>query len=114
MFALKDSSFHLCVATVGAPEGDHTGKWRYPLWIAPTGADTDHLVQALVQEINCLQKIQDRHDNPFYVLYRGFNQMVCVQVCPFTWICDKPEKAHITHTHSVVQEVCIICGMGTP
>ena len=98
LFTVKDSSFHLCVATVGAPEGDHTGKWGYPLWIAPAGADTDHLVQALVQEINCLQKGQDRHGNPFYVLYRGFNQMVCVQVCPFTWICDKPEKAHITHT----------------
>ena len=83
---------------MGAPEGDHTGKWGYPLWIAPAGADKDHLVQALVQEINCLQKGQDRHGNPFYVLYRGFNQMVRVQICPFTWICDKPEKAHITHT----------------
>ena len=27
LFTAKDSSFHLCVATVGAPEGDHTGKW---------------------------------------------------------------------------------------
>ena len=31
LFGLKDLSFHLCVASVGAPDGNHSGKWGFPL-----------------------------------------------------------------------------------
>ena len=48
LFGLKDSSFHLCVASVGAPDGDHSGKWGFPLWIAPAKTNTDHLIHKLV------------------------------------------------------------------
>ena len=97
-FSTKDCSVHICVATVGAPDGDHSGKWSNPLWIAPTKSDIILLLDNLIDEIIHLSKGNTKNGNPFYVIHQHLQKKVRVQVCLFTWICDRPEKAFITQS----------------
>ena len=69
-FSTKDCSVHICVATVGAPDGDHSGKWSNPLWIAPTKSDIILLLDNLIDKIMHLSKGNTKNGNPFYVIHQ--------------------------------------------
>ena len=78
-FSTKDCSVHICVATVGAPDGDHSGKWSNPLWIAPTKSDIILLLDNLIDEIMHLSKGNTKNGNPFYVIHQHLQKSLEVQ-----------------------------------
>ena len=89
---------HLCVATVGAPDGDHSGSRSFPIWLGPAKKDLTSVMHLLVCELNHLQKGQRSDGEPFYCLHKKLRRMVRVQVCPYCWIGDKQDTAEITQT----------------
>ena len=48
---IKDSLLHLCVATIGAVDGDHSRKRSYLIWIGLTKDDTDDVERQLVSSL---------------------------------------------------------------
>ena len=53
-FNTKESSVHMCVVTVGAQDGDHSGKRSYPIWLGPAKKDLSPVFKKLVTELNHL------------------------------------------------------------
>ena len=96
----KDSSLHLCVATIGALDGDHSGKRGYSIWLGPAKEDTDAVERRLVRELNHLSLGLTRDEKPFYVYHKRLNRIVHVKVHPFVILCDQPDTAARTKTSS--------------
>ena len=97
-FWFKDSSVHICTATIGAPDGDHSGLHTYPIWIGPSKESPVAVERIFIDELNRLQKGQNRNGDKFYCFHAKRKCMVRVQVCPFAWIADRPKKGVQTGT----------------
>ena len=97
-FWFKDASVHMCTATIGAPDGDHSGLYTYPIWIGPSSKSPKRVEQIFIDELNRLQKGQNRNGEKFFCYLAKYNRVVRVQVCPFAWIADRPEKGVRTGT----------------
>ena len=52
----SDKFVHCCVVTIGAREGDHSGRFSFPYWLAPAKNSTDEVEKYLVNELNLLSK----------------------------------------------------------
>ena len=96
----KDASLHLCVATIGALDGDHSGKRGYSIWLGPAKEDTDAVERRLVRELNHLSAGETSEGLPFYCYHRHLNKIVHVVVHPFVVLCDQPDTASRTKTSS--------------
>ena len=96
----KDASLHLCVATIGALDGDHSGKRGYSIWLGPAKEDTDAVERRLVRELNHLSAGETSEGKPFYCYHKHLNKIVHVVVHPFVVLCDQPDTASRTKTSS--------------
>ena len=127
-FQGKDSNFqvHMCVATIGAADGDHSGIRGYPIWLGPekessiksrrrktnneiSGTTLDGSVSEsssgkkaseslFIKELNRLENGLDRHNRPFLVWHKSLHKIVRVRVCPFAHLADRPDKAKYSST----------------
>ena len=84
--------------TIGAREGDHSGRFSFPYWLGPAKISTDEVEQYLVNELNLLSKGRTKK-GPFLVYHKQLDRVVQVKTCPFPFLCDWPDKAKL-------QELC--------
>ena len=82
----SDASAHACYATIGAKDGDHSGKFTFLVWLGPQNVNTDEVECMLVNEIN------DLNDNDFFVYHNGLQRIVNIRVELYAFLCDRPDK----------------------
>ena len=68
-----------------------------PYWLGPAQNSTNEVEKYLVNELNMLGRGYT-NDGPFLVYHKLFNRVVQVVICPFSFLCDRPNKAHCTGT----------------
>ena len=89
-------SVHCCIVTIGG-RGDHSGRCSKPYWLGPAQNSIDEVENHLVDELNMLGTGYT-NDGPFLVYHKLLKRVVQVVICPFSFLCDRPNKAHRTGT----------------
>lgn len=74
----KDASLHLCIATIGALDGDHSDKCGYLIWksLSKEKEDTDGVERRLVQELSHLSARETAEGKHFYYYHKHLNKIV--------------------------------------
>jgi hypothetical protein len=81
------ASAHLGFVTIGAQDGDHSGKHTHLLWIGPQKALAAEAERMFTDELNDMSK------NPFPVYSRKHNCIVDVKPKMYAFLADRPDKS---------------------
>jgi hypothetical protein len=92
----SSASVHVCLVTIGVPEGDHTGPNTFILWLGPSKTSTRSVEKLPAAELNLLRKGLDSTGKPFLVYHKPSQRLVHVRVCLYAFLCDKIDKAKRT------------------
>jgi hypothetical protein len=81
------ASAHLSFVTIGAKDGDHSGKHTHLLWIGPQKASAEEAERMFPDEMN------DMSQSPFQVYSRKHNSIVDVKPKMYAFLADRPDKS---------------------
>jgi hypothetical protein len=81
------ASAHLGFVTIGAIDGDHSGRHTHLLWIGPQKSSTVEVEKMFTEEINDMTK------NPFLVYCRKNKCIVDVKPKLYAFLADRPDKS---------------------
>jgi hypothetical protein len=81
------ASAHLGFVTIGAKDGDHSGKHTHLLWIGPQKAATEEAERMFTNEMN------EMSQNPFLVYSRKHECIVDVKPKMYAFLADRPDKS---------------------
>jgi hypothetical protein len=82
----NDAAAHVAYVTIGAPNGDHSGKNTVPVWLGSQKQSSLEAEAMLVKDINELSS------KVFPVYHRLLNKIVNVKVKLYVFLADRPEK----------------------
>lgn len=82
----SEASAHVCFITIGAPNGDQSGKNTFLVWLGPQKNSPENVEQLLVNEINRLSS------SYFPVYHHKMKRVVNVKLKLFVFLGDKIEK----------------------
>jgi hypothetical protein len=81
------ASAHLGFVTIGAVDGDHSGRHTHLLWIGPQKSSTEEAEKMFTAEINEMTK------SPFLVYSRKHKCVVDVKPKLYAFLADRPDKS---------------------
>ena len=80
-------SVHVAFVTIGAIDGDHSGRYTFLLWMGNQKLSPTQVEQHFADQINSM------NNSPFLVFSREHNCIVDVKPKLYAFLCDRPDKS---------------------
>ena len=80
-------SVHVCFITLGAMDGDHSGRYTMLLWLGRQKASPAEVEKKLQEEVN------EINEKPFLVYSKKHSCIVDVKLKLYAFLCDRPDKS---------------------